>query len=173
MDYNAEIPFQQLVPEGRHTVTDQETPYVDATISNDLLRKMEQKLAEEDDKRKKLLDKKRLQKIKQKNLPKLIEQQNQESRKLLQFSEMELPTPQISDQELISISKFTSNPVAMQDNPTSFLVGDYSTSRRQMLSSVRKTPLASEKLMREASYLHQLRVQPTPLQKGGDFTQDP
>lgn len=76
MDYNAEIPFQQLVPEGRHTVTDQETPYVDATISNDLLRKMEQKLAEEDDKRKKLLDKKRLQKIKQKNLPKLIEQQN-------------------------------------------------------------------------------------------------
>jgi hypothetical protein len=76
VDYNAEIPFQQLVPEGRHTVTDQETPYVDATISNDLLRKMEQKLAEEDDKRKKLLDKKRLQKIKQKNLPKLIEQQN-------------------------------------------------------------------------------------------------
>jgi hypothetical protein len=76
VDYNAEIPFQQLVPEGRHSVTDQETPYVDATISNDLLRKMEQKLAEEDDKRKKLLDKKRLQKIKQKNLPKLIEQQN-------------------------------------------------------------------------------------------------
>ena len=76
MDYNAEIPFQQLVPEGRHTVTDQETPYIDAAISNDLLRKMEQKLAEEDDKRKKLLDKKRLQKIKQKNLPKLIEQQN-------------------------------------------------------------------------------------------------
>jgi hypothetical protein len=35
---------------------------------------MEQKLAAEDDRRKKLLDKKRLQKIKQKNLPKLIEQ---------------------------------------------------------------------------------------------------
>jgi hypothetical protein len=34
---------------------------------------MEQKLIEEEDRKKKLLDKKRLQKIKQKNLPKLIE----------------------------------------------------------------------------------------------------
>jgi len=52
---------------------------------------MEQKLAAEDDRRKKLLDKKRLQKIKQKNLPKLIEQQNEQNSKLLQFSEIELP----------------------------------------------------------------------------------
>ena len=60
VDYNSEIPFQALVPEGRHTVTSGETPHVDSQISNDLLRKMEQKLAEEDDRRKKLLDKKRL-----------------------------------------------------------------------------------------------------------------
>lgn len=77
VDYNAEIPFQALVPEGRHTVADEETPHVDSNVSNALLRKMEQKLAEEDDQRKKLLDKKRLQKIKQKNLPKVIEQQNE------------------------------------------------------------------------------------------------
>lgn len=38
---------------------------------------MEQKLVEEDERKKKLLDKKRLQKIKQKNLPKVIEQQNE------------------------------------------------------------------------------------------------
>jgi len=62
------------VPEGIHQVDKEETPHVDSSISNELLRKMEQKLAAEDDRRKKLLDKKRLQKIKQKNLPKLIEQ---------------------------------------------------------------------------------------------------
>jgi len=45
-------------------VSSAETPLVDSAISNELLRKMEQKLAEEEDRKKKLLDKKRLQKIK-------------------------------------------------------------------------------------------------------------
>jgi hypothetical protein len=40
-------------------------------------------LIEEEDRKKKLLDKKRIQKIKQKNLPKIIEQENQANMKLL------------------------------------------------------------------------------------------
>ena len=79
---------------------------------------------------------------------------------------MSLPQPQISDQELLSIGKLADNSsTQLADNATSYLVGDYSTSRRQLLSSVRKTPLASDKLMREASNLYQLKVQQTPLQK--------
>ena len=44
---------------------------------------MEQKLQEEDERKKKLLDKKRIQKIKHKNLPKAIEQQNEANMQLL------------------------------------------------------------------------------------------
>ena len=53
----------------------------------------------------------------------------------------------------------------MRDNPTSYLVGDYSTERREMMSTIRKTPLVSEKIMKEASQLATLRDMQTPLQK--------
>lgn len=69
----------------------------------------------------------------------MIEQQNEANMKMLQFTDIEMPLPQISDQELVNISKYAggSESLAMQDNPTSFLVGDYSSQRRVMMSSVR------------------------------------
>lgn len=50
-----------------------ETPGVDAIKSNSLLRQMETRLRDEEEKRKRLLDKKRIKKLKQKNLPKVLE----------------------------------------------------------------------------------------------------
>jgi len=60
------------VPEGRYTVQPSETPAVNSALSNALLRQMEQKLKEEDEKKKRLMDKKRLQKLKKKDLPRAI-----------------------------------------------------------------------------------------------------
>jgi hypothetical protein len=79
---------------------------------------------------------------------------------LLQFTDIELPQPQISDQELLNISKFAGAPsMAMQDNPTSLLVGDYSSQRRgAIMSTVRHTPsLNSNKIMKDAADLALLR----------------
>jgi len=81
---------------------------------------------------------------------------------LLQFSEIELPQPQISDAELVSISKYavadkSGSSLSLQDNPTQFLVGDYSSQRRGLMSSVRHTPLVSDKIMRDAQDLALLR----------------
>ena len=162
LDYNSEIPFAALVPEGRHKVGNEETPFVDAEVSNKLLRKMEQKLIEEEDRKKKMLDKKRLQKIKQKNLPKLIEQQNENNMKLLQFSDIDLPQPQISEQELVSIGKHSTS--LLRDNPaTNLLVGDMSSSRRVLMSNIRQTPLVSERMQKNAWELAMMRDAQTPL----------
>jgi len=40
-DYNLEVPFEVKVPEGRYTVQSSETPAVNSTLSNALLRQME------------------------------------------------------------------------------------------------------------------------------------
>jgi hypothetical protein len=79
-------------------------------------------LVEEDERKKKMLDKKRIQKIKQKNLAKIVEQQNQQNMQMLQFSAIDLPKPVVSDAELVSIGRLTadikSGVTPLQDNPT-------------------------------------------------------
>ena len=64
------------VPEGRHTVGFEETPEIDVLKSNTALKQIEAKLRDEEEKRKRALDLKRLNKLKQKNLPKAIELTN-------------------------------------------------------------------------------------------------
>ena len=64
------------VPEGRHTVGSEETPEIDVLKSNTALKQIEAKLRDEEEKRKRALDLKRLNKLKQKNLPKAIELTN-------------------------------------------------------------------------------------------------
>ena len=64
------------VPEGRYKVSSEETPEVDTLKSNTALKQIEAKLRDEEERRKRALDLKRLNKLKQKNLPKAIEQIN-------------------------------------------------------------------------------------------------
>jgi hypothetical protein len=79
------------------------------------------------------MDLKRLNKLKQKNLPKAIEDISKvNDSEALQFNtQMLLPEPVISDLELQSISKFAKNQndqsMSMKDNQaTAYLIGDYS-----------------------------------------------
>ena len=64
------------VPEGRHKVGLDETPTIDTLKSNSALKQIETKLRDEEERRKRALDLKRLNKLKQKNLPKAIEKTN-------------------------------------------------------------------------------------------------
>lgn len=41
VDYNKEVPFEAKVPEGRHTVSSEETPKVDILTSNKALKQIE------------------------------------------------------------------------------------------------------------------------------------
>lgn len=87
VDYNKEVPFQANVPEGRHAVGTDETPEIDVLKSNTALKQIEAKLRDEEERRKRTLDLKRLNKLKQKNLPKAIEKTNGvNNMQLLQFN---------------------------------------------------------------------------------------
>lgn len=72
MDYNKEVPFEAFVPQGRHTVDREERPELDLHKSNIALRQIEQTLRDEEEKKRRALDLKRLNKMKQKNLPQAI-----------------------------------------------------------------------------------------------------
>jgi len=72
VDYNKEVPFEAFVPQGRHTVDREERPELDLHKSNIALRQIEQTLRDEEEKKRRALDLKRLNKMKQKNLPQAI-----------------------------------------------------------------------------------------------------
>ena len=74
VNYNVEIPFEKRVPEGRYDIdAPEENPNVDSFKSNIALQQIEMKRRDEEDKKKKALDAKRMKKLKQKNLPKAME----------------------------------------------------------------------------------------------------
>jgi len=59
-DYNAEVPFEVKVPLGRHEISQEERPDIEQTKQNQLLKQMETRLRDEEEKRKRMLDKKRI-----------------------------------------------------------------------------------------------------------------
>ena len=74
MNYNIEIPFEKKVPEGRYDANiPEENPNVDIFKSNIALQQIEMKRRDEEEKKKRYLDAKRMKKLKQKNLPKAME----------------------------------------------------------------------------------------------------
>lgn len=72
-DYSSEIPFEKPIPVGRFEVDQSETPQVDEYQSNVSLKEMEQKRRDDAEKKSRALDKKRMKKLKEKNLPKALE----------------------------------------------------------------------------------------------------
>ena len=64
VDYNVEIPFEIKVPEGRHVPTSEETPQIDLLKSNTALKQLEQKTRDEEENKRRVMDLKRLNKLK-------------------------------------------------------------------------------------------------------------
>lgn len=97
------------------------------------------KRRDEEDKKKRALDAKRIKKLKQKNLPKAMEMINKQSTNdaaalLGPRTSLVLPSPQISDNELNAIKKYATGTLAdsglaggaIDSNATRALVGNYS-----------------------------------------------
>ena len=74
VNYNLEIPFEKKVPEGRFDINNNdENPNIDPFKSNIALQQIEMKRRDEEEKKRRTLDGKRMKKLKQKNLPKAME----------------------------------------------------------------------------------------------------
>jgi len=95
VDYNKEVPFEAFVPQGRHVVSEEELPELDIHKSNIALRQIEQNLRDEEEKKRRALDLKRLNKMKQKNLPQAIQQlENDNIKQMLHLNtKISLPAP--------------------------------------------------------------------------------
>ena len=126
-----------MVPEGRNQVSAEEAPEINVLKSNTALKQIEEKLRDEEERRKRAMDLKRLNKLKSKNLPKAIQQTNGvNNMQLLQFNtRISLPQPTITDSELTNIGKYTSgtdssfavpNDRSKNQQASQILIGEYS-----------------------------------------------
>lgn len=178
VNYNLEIPFERQVPEGRYdNNATEENPNVDPFKSSIALQQIEMKRRDEEDKKKKALDAKRMKKLKQKNLPKAMEiinkQQQSEANTLIgPRTSLVLPTPQISDNELNAIKKYASGSMTdgglvSDSSATRALVGSYSQRDVMQTPLQMKTPYLSTLMIHsQAQHALQLRNAPTPLMGG-------
>lgn len=91
------------------------------------------KRRDEEEKKKRALDSKKMKKLKEKNLPKAIEMISKanDSNIMIYKTKLTLPTPQISDNELSAINKYASGVAdginaAGETTATKALIGNYS-----------------------------------------------
>ena len=121
IDYSAEIPFEKSVPIGRHEPGDAETPEVDVHKSNMSLQQIEQKRRDDEEKKNRIMDAKRMKKLKEKNLPKALEAINKvnlQSEDLIRSqlnTKLILDQPKITEQELYDIQKFANSGLVTSD----------------------------------------------------------
>ncbi len=93
VNYNVEIPFEKMVPEGRFD-SKSETVAIDAAKQNIALQQIEMRRRDEDEKKKRALDAKKMKQLKQKNLPKAMELINKGETAMIQArSKLVLPAP--------------------------------------------------------------------------------
>ncbi|CDW71197.1 cell division cycle 5-like protein [Stylonychia lemnae] len=177
VNYNIEIPFEKKVPVGRFDI-EGETIKIDQHKANIALQQIEIKRRDEEEKKRRALDAKKLKKLKQKNLPKALEIINKNSDSLIGIrTKLTLPSPQINDDELEMIKKYADGnhdgmAIAGVDNnaATRALMGNYS--QRDMLQTpmIGKTPLMSQRIMQEAQNALYYKNSQTPL-LGGETPQ--
>merc|ERR1719235_167951 len=102
IDYANEIPFEQQPPAGFHATGLDEDPKANLGLANINLQNLEGARRDEDEKRHKKDDERKLKRLKEDNLPAYIEMINKmnDPANLRKRTGLSLPTPQMSDAEL-------------------------------------------------------------------------
>merc|ERR1719235_1883130 len=102
IDYANEIPFEQQPPAGFHATGLDEDPKANLGLANINLQNLEGARRDEDEKRNKKDDERKLKRLKEDNLPAYIEMINKmnDPANLRKRTGLSLPTPQMSDAEL-------------------------------------------------------------------------
>jgi pre-mRNA-splicing factor CDC5/CEF1 len=102
IDYANEIPFEQQPPAGFHATGLDEDPKANLGLANINLQNLEGARRDEEEKRNKKDDERKLKRLKEDNLPEYIEMINKmnDPANLRKRTGLALPTPQMSDAEL-------------------------------------------------------------------------
>jgi pre-mRNA-splicing factor CDC5/CEF1 len=132
IDYANEIPFEQQPPAGFHAHGQEEDPKANLGLANINLQNLEGARRDEEEKRNKKDDERKLKRLKEDNLPAYIEMINKmnDPANLRKRTGLSLPTPQMSDaelDELVRAGQQLSGISAEGDDSTKILVPSAAT----------------------------------------------
>eukprot|EP00826_Nyctotherus_ovalis_P054061 TRINITY_DN7060_c0_g1_i13.p1 TRINITY_DN7060_c0_g1~~TRINITY_DN7060_c0_g1_i13.p1 ORF type:complete len:741 (+),score=245.46 TRINITY_DN7060_c0_g1_i13:82-2304(+) len=162
MDYNIEVPLKRGVPKGRFETGPEEEPVFDPFKSAVNLQQIEGKRRDEEMQRRKLIDQKQMKKLKDKDMPKALSIINKMSEAgIVHKGQLEMPEPQVSDAELLSIAKMSQASTTQSTGATKVLIGNYT--QREPTPMVMRTPAVEDAIMREAHNALTIRESQTPL----------
>lgn len=163
IDYNAEIPFEHRPADVVFETGMDEEPAPNPNVGNISLNTIEGPRRDEEEKRLRKLDQKKLKKIRAMNLPEHIEKLNKANPLMYQKkTKLSLSEPQLTDKDLELLGKMTKNAAeimtASTSDTTRELIGNYSVREPTPV----KTPRYSSHLMREARLTNYLLNPQTP-----------
>lgn len=164
IDYNAEIPFEHLPLEAVYKTGPDEEPKPDILKGNLSLSDIEGVRRDEEEKRLRKIDQKKLKKLRGLELPQHIEKLNKVNPLMYQKkTRLVLADPQLSDKELELLGKMTKsqaeNISASTSDVTRELLGNYSVREPTPV----KTPKYSSQLMKEAKLAYSMINAPSPV----------
>lgn len=178
IDYATEIPFQKPVPAGVFDVSEerkrQELEKESAGFTIKRLNEVEEKRRDEEEKRLRARDKRRMKKLTAMNLPLAVASTAALNDPLLarKRTKLALPAPQVSDAELAEIAKGGALAVELgiedESSATKALVGVYGVTPLTGAAPARtpRVPASQDIIMEEARNILALNSVGTPL-KGG------
>ena len=145
MNYNADVPFERGVPEGTWKIGRDEKPAVNKIKGAISLQVLENRNRDEIEDRNRKIDKRRIDKLKGKNLPEALDMINKmnDPTNIVQRAKLILPEPQVTEKDLEGISKLAASGVNFSDIPikesfvTKVLMGEYSQREMTPLSMIR------------------------------------
>lgn len=157
IDYNAEIPFEHRPMDVVFETGMDEEPAPNPNVGNISLNTIEGPRRDEEEKRLRKLDQKKLKKIRAMNLPEHIEKLNKANPLMYQKkTKLVLSEPQLTDKDLELLGKMTKSAAevltATTSDTTRELMGNYSVREPTPV----KTPRYSSQLMREARLTNHL-----------------
>jgi pre-mRNA-splicing factor CDC5/CEF1 len=157
IDYNAEIPFEHRPADVVFETGMDEEPAPNPNVGNISLNTIEGPRRDEEEKKLRKLDQKKLKKIRAMNLPEHIEKLNKANPLMYQKkTKLVLTDPQLTDKDLELLGNMTKNAAeittATTSDTTRELMGNYSVREPTPV----KTPRYSSQLMREARLTNHL-----------------
>jgi len=128
VNYNLEVPFEKKVPEGRYDISSEKSK-IDQAKATVALQQIEIKRRDEEERKRRALDAKKIKKLKEKNLPKALEMIGRKNDAMIGINtKLSLPSPQINEEELEAIQKYAlgNHEYFSDGTATRALMGNYS-----------------------------------------------
>eukprot|EP00008_Paramoeba_atlantica_P009416 CAMPEP_0201489642 /NCGR_PEP_ID=MMETSP0151_2-20130828/23135_1 /ASSEMBLY_ACC=CAM_ASM_000257 /TAXON_ID=200890 /ORGANISM="Paramoeba atlantica, Strain 621/1 / CCAP 1560/9" /LENGTH=802 /DNA_ID=CAMNT_0047875299 /DNA_START=24 /DNA_END=2432 /DNA_ORIENTATION=+ len=177
IDYKAEIPFQKNAPAGLFSTGKEEEEMEKIPFQRTSLAKLKEKRRDVEEQKNRQKDREKQRRRKDSDLPSMVMKINKlnDPESVRKYMKMDLPQPQISDNELEEIAKMNVNALQMEESDegsaaTRALMPSYGTTPRgptPARTPIARTPAAENRIQMEAENLLAMTTAQTPL-KGGE-----